>query len=624
MLILLSAATAVCLGSLAAGFIARRRLLRSRPSGWPARARRGRRLTWAGAIVTDRGVAGLAIWLMLLDAVLALTAPWPLKIVVDYGLGHSRLPPWLRSLHTLSPVGLAVAAALAGLLLLAIGGLAGYLATVLSGAIGERMSSRMRVSLVDHLLRASPRATSGFPLGELSSRLTSDTNRVSDTVIAALETLVPDLAILVGMTAITALLDWRLTLLVLGVIPLYAMVARLRNRRLRPAQLNARTRFGELSAQGTDLLARMPAVHVFGRADAEVEAYERVSAAAAEGSVTALDASARFAPLTDFLPGIGLAAALIGGTIEIAAGRLTVGGLLVFLAYLSSLTGPVRSLAQLSTTVTRGAVSRERLSELHVLPVLELDRRAAGAISPRAAMVELSAVSYAHRAGQPVLDQVSMDVAAGEFVCITGPSGTGKSTLLSLLVRLADPDAGRIRIAGRDVAGMPLERLRRLVTLVPQDPWLHRGSIAANIGYASPRARREQIEAAAELAGVMPFATRLPAGLDTEVGEHGRLLSGGQQRRIAVARALAAGSPVLLLDEPTTGLDPAAEEQLIAGLLDRAAGRTILLVTHSQRLAALADRVLRLDHGRLDDTATPGRVTAREGDRAGPLAPVGG
>lgn len=620
MLILLSAATALCLGSLAAGFVARRRLLRSRPRGWPARARPGRRsATWAGEIMTDRGVAGLAIWLLFLDAALALTAPWPLKVVVDYGLGHGRFPPWLRGLHALSPVGLAVTAALAGLLLLAAGGLAGYLATVLSGAMGERMSSRMRVSLVDHLLRASPRATSKFPLGELASRLTSDTNRVSDTVIAALETLVPDLAILVGMTAITALLDWRLTLIVLGVIPLYAVIARIRNRRLRPAQQDARTRFGELSAHSADLLARMPAVHVFGRADAEVAAYDRASGAAAEGAVSALDASARFAPLTDFLPGIGLAAALIGGTIEISAGRLTVGGLLVFLAYLSSLTGPVRSLAQLSTTVTGGAVSRERLRELHGLPLLGPHRTPAATAGPptRAATVELSAVSYAHRAGQPVLDRVSLDVAAGEFVCVTGPSGAGKSTLLSLLVRLADPDAGSIRIAGRDVHRMPLDRLRRLVTLVPQDPWLHQGSIAANIGYASPRARREQIEAAAELAGVMSFAASLPAGLDTEVGEHGRQLSGGQQRRIAVARALAAGSPVLLLDEPTTGLDPSAEEQLIAGLLDRAAGRTIILVTHSQRLAALADRVLHLDHGRLDDTAASAA-------RAGPLALIGG
>ncbi|MGO8956420.1 MAG: ABC transporter ATP-binding protein [Streptosporangiaceae bacterium] len=636
------AGAAVCAASLAAGFAVRARLVRCGHNDhtWRVSADRpalsSRR--WAGVgrwlLRTDRAAVSLAVWLMIVDTVLALAAPWPLKVVVDYGLGHQRFPPWLAGLHGSPPLALAALAAVGGLLLLVLSSVAGYLVAFLVGAVGERMSSRLRVSVVGQLLRAAPRSVSRFPLGELASRLGSDANRVSDTITSAIEALIPDLAVLAGMTVITAMLDWRLTLTVLGVIPLYVLAARLRNRSLHGAQQRSRARAGELSAFAADLLARIPAVHVFGRADSEIADYHRASTTAADAAVTALDASARFAPITDSLPGIALAAALIAGTAEVSARRLTIGGLLVFLAYLSSLTGPVRSLSQLSTSITRGAASRDRLSELFLLPVLAAGReslydpvplvnaRHHGARSARqrgqhglppaapvlpgsrtglGAAVEIAGVSYAHRPGQPVLSDACMRVAAGEFVCITGPSGAGKSTLLALMVRLADPDSGVIRIDGNDIAGLPADRLRRLVTLAPQDPWLHSGSIAANIAYGNPAASRGQIRAGADLAGVTSFARLLPGGLDAPVGEHGRQLSGGQQRRIAVARALVADTPVLLLDEPTAGLDQAAEIALISGLLDHAGGKTVVVVTHSARLVSLADRVLRLEHGSFGD-----------------------
>ena len=206
-------------------------------------------------------------------------------------------------------------------------------------------------------------------------------------------------------------------------------------------------------------------------------------------------------------------------------------------------------------------------------------------------------VSYAHRAGHAVLASASLDVPGGAFVCVTGPSGSGKSTLLSLLVRLVDPHSGSITIDGRDISHIPLRVLRELVTLVPQDPWLHTGSIADNIGYGRPGAHPSQILAAAERAGVAAFASALPGGLDTQVGEHGRQLSGGQQRRVAVARALLRDTPVLLLDEPTTGLDPATEARLIGELLAVAAGKTVVLVTHQPQLTARADQVVRVDDG---------------------------
>ena len=617
----------LCVLSLAAGLIARRLTARSlRP---PPDARHDGESApvitaprrWSPVVRAllrhHGGVAVLAVWLSFLDAALALAAPWPLRVVVDYAVGHRPIPPSLAVLSGLPAAGVALVAAAAGLLLLLAGAVTGYLVTFLTAGVSEHMTVRLRAALVDRLLRARPRAVAAFPLGELTSRLGGDTVRVSSTIAVIVETLVPEVALLVGMTVIAAALDWRLTLIAVGVIPLYALTARLRNRGLRGAQREARSRSGDLAALTADLLPRVPAVHVFDRAADEMRRYRAVSTRAARAEVAAVDASARFGPVTDTLPGLALAATLVMGTVEVTSGRLTLGGFLVFLAYLSSLTGPVKSLARLSATVARGTASRDRIAELLCLPVLEACSLTAQAASTtpthrtartsrpeHGPAITLDRVSYAHRPGRLVLAEATLHVPAGTLLALTGPSGCGKSTLLSLLVRLAQPQAGLVAIDGRDITGMPLSKLRELVTLVPQDPWLHAGTIAENIGYGRPGASAAQIRAAAERAGVAAFAESLPDGYQTPVGEHGHQLSGGQQRRVAVARALLRDTPVLLLDEPTTGLDPVTESRLVAGLLDATRGKTIVLVSHQLALIAQAERVVRLEAGRVSRAAS--------------------
>jgi ABC-type multidrug transport system fused ATPase/permease subunit len=605
MLMLAIPAVILCAASLTAGMAVRARLARQPAAAVAVKVHapdRWRSIA-ASVLSPDRGIAALAIWLTLLDTALALAAPWPLQFVVDYGIGKKPFPSWLAGLHGLQPAWLAGLAATVGLLVLGTGAVAAYLVTFLTGVLCERATLRLRAGLFGHLLRAVPGAVTRYPLGELTSRIGPDVRQIADTVTTVLETLIPDVALLAGMTVVTALVDWRLTLVVLCVLPIYAATARMRNRSLRRAQKRARARSGELAALTADQLARLPAVHVFDQGSAEIARHNEAAAASAGAAIAAIDASARFRPVTEILPGLGLAAALVAGAIEVTSGRLTIGGLLVFLAYLSSLTGPVHSLARLSTTMAQGEASRDRVAELLQVPALEpasgfaLEpaERGRGGRPSRGAALRLERVSYAHSPGRLVLDQVSLSLRPGKLTCLTGPSGVGKSTLLSLLVRLADPQSGRILIDGQDIATLPASRLRQLVTLVPQDPWLHTGTIAENILYGRPGASLAQMMAAADHAGVAAFARQLPERFDSQAGEHGTQLSGGQQRRIALARALLRDTPLLLLDEPTAGLDPVTEAALIDGLVSAASGKTILLVTHNPQLAALADDVIQLD-----------------------------
>ena len=582
------------------------------------------------------GVIALASWLMLVETTLALAAPWPLKIIIDHGLGHRPLAGWLRPLQALRPVPLAVAAAAAGVLLLATTALLGYLVTYLMAAVTAQAGRDLQLVIMDHLLRIPPGRAARYPLGELTARAGSDALRASDTIVTAAEVLIPEIAVLAGMAAVTALLDWRLTLVAVAVVPLLALTARARNRGLRAAQRHSRQCAGAVSAQSAGLLARLPSVHVFDRADTEIAEAGTLTARAAAADVRALDASIRFGPVAEILPGIGLAAALIMGTIEIRAGRLTVGGLLVFLAYLASLQAPIRALVRLTTTISRGEASKDRLAELLTIRRLRhaddrfglppsgrpagpypATRRlcSSGAPAARGSAVEMDAVSFAYHPGQVLFRALDLHIEPGEVLCLSGPSGAGKSTVLALLMRLVEPGSGHIRIGGLDTSAMPLSQLSRLVTLVPQDPWLHAGSIAANIAYGRPAASPDDIRIAATHAGVDAFARYLPDRYDTPVGEHGHALSGGQARRIALARALLRDCPVLLLDEPTAGLDAETETDVLARLLEVTRGKTLVLITHQPRLMALANRVITLAHGRIATPVTQARPTTAMAER---------
>jgi subfamily B ATP-binding cassette protein MsbA len=550
---------------------------------------------------------------------LELAAPWPLKFAVDQAIGHQPLPPALSGLQGWTPSALAALAAAFGVILVVAGGALGYLRTHLLTAASERMGDDLRIEVFAHLQRLSLRWHDRNRTGDLVNRLTADVGRVQDTLVSLFDTLVPDSLALIGMFIVMVLVDARLAVAAVAVVPFLILYLLLSRARLTRTQRAARDRSSVLATTATEILRNVRAVQVFAREQHAVAEFRSHSRAVAHSSIAATDAASLLSPVADLILAVGSGLVLWTGVMGVISHRITVGLLLVALTYLGSVYGPIRSLSRWSSTMARGAASRERLAEILDVNVSLVappaappapDERLAG-VGPAA--IEFRSVSFAYAPDAPVLAGVSFRVEPGQSVAIVGPTGAGKSTILALLLRLYETDRGTIALGGGDIRRLTLASLRAHVTLVPQDPWILDGTIADNIAFGLPGATPEQVRAAGHAALVDEFADRLPAGYGTVVGEGGALLSGGQRRRIALARALLRDAPVLLLDEPTTGLDAASEREVLAAIAHARAGKTIITVTHQLRLAEAADRVLVVQGGRIIEQGHPDRLVLAGG-----------
>ncbi|MDP9209807.1 MAG: ABC transporter ATP-binding protein/permease [Actinomycetota bacterium] len=575
-----------------------------------------------------RGSLSLASGLILVETLLDLARPWPLKLAVDNAIGGQPVGGPLGVLDQLSPAGLAAVAAGAGIGLVGIGALVGYLITYLTSATAERVGADLRESVFGRLLGLGLPFHDRHRSGDLVTRLTGDVARVEDSMVAWFTVLVPEVLTLAGMVVVVLAIDLTLGLAALAVVPPLALVVALRRRRIRVAQRASRDADAALASEATEVLRNVRVVQAFTREGEAGGQFSGRSRSAVRAALGAMDLEARWSPVADLLLAAGGGLVLWLGVTAVTSGRMTLGTLLVVLAYLSSLYGPIRALARLARTLARGAASRERI--LEVLDSGEVVPEAAEPLQagpPRQGLA-LRGVWFAYAEGAPVLRHLDLEVAAGERVCVVGPTGAGKSTLLALLLRFYDPDAGAVELDGTDLRDLDLASLRRQLALVPQDPWMLDGTVADNVRFGSswggsggrtpPRMDQaspqdERLEAVAAQIGLDEMIERLPDGWDTQIGEGGVRLSGGQRRRVALARAILRDASVLLLDEPTSGLD-AASEQAVLDALDRAAeGRTVLSVSHHLSLAARADRVVVLDGGRVVEQGPPGELLAAGG-----------
>lgn len=542
-----------------------------------------------------------------------LLEPWPLKFVIDRVVPSTAGPA--AGLAALPPTTLLAICAAGLLLVVALKALFQYLSTVGFALVGNRVLTRVRNDLFRHLQSLSLRFHQNSRSGDLTMRLIGDVGMLKETAVTAALPLAANLLVLVGMIGVMLALNWQLALLALAPLPLLWLCSVRLSRKITEVSRKQRARQGDLASTSSEALAGIRAVQALGIEERAARAFDGASSIDMREGVKGKRLAAALERSVDLLTGLGLAIVLWFGTLQVLDGRLSPGDLLVFITYLKNTFRPVREYAKYSARLAKAAAAGERVvSLLDTAPEIQ-DRPNAGAVTFAEGAVRFEGVTFGYdSAAQPVLNDLSLSIQPGCFVALTGPSGTGKSTLMSLLLRLYDPDAGRVLIDGEDVRDVSFKSLRSQIGLVPQETPIFKGSLAENIALGAGReVTREEIEAAARMANAHQFITAFPDGYDTEVAERGTSLSAGQRQRIAVARAALRQSRIQVFDEPTVGLDRINEAAVADALCRLARGRTTFLITHDLDLAARADRIVYLEGGRVVQEGTHTDLLKRGG-----------
>jgi ATP-binding cassette, subfamily B, bacterial len=541
----------------------------------------------------------------LLSALASLAQPWPLKVIVDSVLRGKPLSlPGFGFAAGWSRTELLDAAVVAFLVIVVVGAACDYAGSYLMDSTGVRIVSDIREMLFSRLQRLSLRFHGGQRTGDLITRVMGDISRLQDMLIQWFSVLLPNVALLVGMMIVMFLVDWEFTLIALAVVPpLFFIVFRYRTR-IKDASRRARSLEGMLAARATEVLGAIRVVQAFTREDFEDRRFSAQSSRTVAANLEATRLQSEFSPLVDVVAGAGTAAVLYIGTRRVLSGELSLGLLLVFLSYLNSLYRPMRLLSRLSYVTSRGLASGERVAEVLDVEDDVRDRPDAVGAPPLRGHVELRGVEFAYSEGQQVLRNVNLEVQAGEVVALVGPTGAGKTTLVSLIPRFFDPQVGRVVVDGFNVRALQLRSLRSQIAIVTQEPILFEGTIFDNIAYGRPEATEDDIRRAAEAALVDEFVRQLPAGYETVIGERGASLSGGERQRVSIARAIVRDAPILILDEPTSGLDPRSEQLLMEALRSLVQGRTTLVIAHRMSTIAGADRVVVIAAGQIVEEGT--------------------
>jgi ATP-binding cassette subfamily B protein len=559
----------------------------------------------------------LAHLAMVLDALLTVARPWPLKVVIDTVIEHrsSRLPligSWLDhlGLDGLHVLYIACATSLA----IAIGtGLSTYYYMRTMGSIGEHFTFDLRRRLFAHMQRLSLRFHDKQRTGDLTTRLSGDINSIDDLVTDSSHIVVSNSCLLIGMVAAMLWIDVPFALLALSVAPfLFGAVVRFRWR-IRTEARNARASDGIVTSMAQETLSSIRIVQGLVQEDHQDERFEAQSRESLKARLEIARLQSFAAPIVDLLAASGTALVMWYGATRVLSGRLSTGDVVVFFSYVTNFYAPMRAIARSSGKFYRAEIGAERVVEILRQDPEVQDLPGARPATALHGKVEFRDVSFAYETGREVLGGINLVIEAGQRVAIVGATGAGKSTLASLVPRLYDPTAGSVRIDGEDVRHYTVQSVREQISLVLQDSLLFKGSIRDNIAFGRPDATDEEVGAAAATAHAVEFIERLPNGYDTLVSERGTTLSGGQKQRIAIARAILRDSPILILDEPTTGLDAVSERSVLDALEVAAKGRTTLIIAHRFGLVRFADRIVVLDQGRIVESGTHDELLARNG-----------
>ena len=560
----------------------------------------------------------LILAVTLLSSALALLQPWPIKILVDHVLGAQALPEALARGAALLPGGgtvggLLVCVVVAGLLIFAIDSLADVVLIFAWIRVGQRMVYDLSNDLFACLQRRSLLFYGRNSVGDLMSRITGDSWSVYIIVKTLLFTPGQALIMTVVMVVVMVRIDLHFTLLSLVVAPLMAVISFLFGRLIRTAAHARREIEGRIHSQVQQMLSGIPVVQAFTQEARELHRFQEFANTAIRAQQRSTSVSSLSVLSSGLITTFGTGIILWFGARRALDGQLSVGTILIFLSYLGSLQAQMQAFTGIYATLQATSASIERVLEVLEAEGEVADRPGATRLPKVQGHLGFEHVTFGYEAGRPVLRDLSLAVEAGQTLAIVGPTGSGKTTLASLVPRFFDPWHGRVTLDGHDVRGVQLTSLRQQVALVLQEPFLFPLTVAENIAYGRPEATREQIERAARAANAEDFIKGLADGYETVVGERGARLSGGERQRLAIARALLKDAPVLILDEPTSALDAEAEKSVLEALERLMAGRTTLIIAHRLSTIRRADRIVVIEGGRVAQEGTHTELLAQHG-----------
>jgi ABC-type multidrug transport system fused ATPase/permease subunit len=546
-----------------------------------------------------RGTLAIILAAMLVQMVMSLAAPWPLKIVIDNVIGTHRQFHWIQFLIGMmgSKTRLAEFAGIATVLIAVTAGAAMYVASLFTESLSQSIGNDLRVRLYQQLQRLSLAYYDTNRVGTILSTLTSDVQTIQSFASASTLNIFTNSLTVIGMVVVMFLCRWDFTLIALAVTPLLAVFVLRVNKAVRNAAKEVRTHQSDLLATLQEGLQSIQVVQAFGREDHQEQQVRKASAQAMTAWLSARRMSSMLSPVVGLTVALCTGLVLWRGSLLIMAGTMTIGALTIFLAYLAKFFQPVRDLAQMTNTLAQVSVAFERVRAVSDADKVIPERPAAKDPPPFRGEIAFEHVAFGYDPAVPVLHDITFTVSAGQMVGIVGPTGGGKSTVVSLIPRFRDPDAGSITIDGVDIRDYKLRGLRTQIGFVLQETVLLRGTVRDNIAFGRPNATEDEIIEAAKLANAHEFITRMPQGYDSAVGERGATLSGGQRQRIGIARALIRDNPILILDEPTAALDAESEHLVIEALERLMTGRTVITIAHRLSTLRSADKIIVIQDG---------------------------
>jgi ATP-binding cassette subfamily B protein len=547
----------------------------------------------------------------------ALINPWPVKIVFDFILMPKQkyaASPFLAPLTTWDPMNILLLAVGLVMFLAILGGVLSYTRDMSAKTVGHALSASIRLQVFSHAQRLSQSYHDYRETGDLMTRITGDITLIEELLVEVVIRLSGSITLIIGILVAMFFLDWVLALAIMAVLPLFLMAAFRFGGKIKKATRKQREKYGRMVDSVQETFAGISQVKGFAQEKQREKLVGKSVSKDFKANLRTTKLSANYARVIEMISALGTCLVLWLGVRRALAGNISAGDLFIFISYLRSVYKPIQGIARLSTRISKATARGEKVIEILELPPETSDDDSGISAAHIKGDIKMEHVTFSYQNGKPVLCDFGCTIPRGKTTLLIGPTGAGKSTVAKLLLKFYEAQNGMVLLDGKDIRCYRTHSLRKSITSLSQEPFLFRTAIGENIAFGKPEAGREEIEAAARLVGAEEFILNLPQGYNTLVGEGGLTLSGGQRQRISFARAALRNSPVMIFDEPATGLDIHAEEVAMEALRALKPNRTIIVITHRLNFLSLADWVVFIRDGRLVDQGSPERILDRGKD----------